>query len=83
MSLNNTIFNLAELVEESAQLVAIKAHEKDIELLVNYDPAIRQTVCGDPHRIRQILVNLLGNAVKFTGANGQVSFFVLHNFSSP
>ena len=72
MTLNVTTFDLARLVEEATQIVAIKAHEKDIELLVNYDVTMRRRIVGDPARVRQVLINLLGNAVKFTGSNGQI-----------
>jgi PAS domain S-box-containing protein len=59
-------FDLHMVVEEAAKLVAPKADEKDLELAVMVDPQISMSVRGDPGRIRQILLNLLGNAVKFT-----------------
>jgi two-component system sensor histidine kinase/response regulator len=59
-------FDLRVVVEEAAKLVAPKADEKDLELAVMIDPQMSMRVRGDPGRIRQILINMLGNAVKFT-----------------
>jgi two-component system sensor histidine kinase/response regulator len=59
-------FDLRVVVEEAAKLVAPKADEKDLELAVMVDPQMSMRVRGDPGRIRQILINMLGNAVKFT-----------------
>ena len=61
-------FDLRVVVEEAAKLVAPKADEKDLELAVMVDPKMSMRVRGDPGRIRQILINMLGNAVKFTDA---------------
>jgi CheY-like chemotaxis protein len=59
-------FDLRVVVEEAAKLVAPKADEKDLELAVMVDPQMSMRLRGDPGRIRQILINMLGNAVKFT-----------------
>lgn len=59
-------FNLAETVEDVATLVSSRASEKDLELIVHVDPSLPEWVVGDMGRIRQILTNLAGNAVKFT-----------------
>jgi PAS domain S-box-containing protein len=59
-------FDLRVVVEEAAKLVAPKADEKDLELAVMVDPQMSMSMRGDPGRIRQILINMLGNAVKFT-----------------
>ena len=59
-------FDLRVVVEEAVKLVAQKADEKDLELAVMIDPEMSMRVRGDPGRIRQILINMLGNAVKFT-----------------
>ncbi len=59
-------FNLRDVVDQIGQLVANRAQEKGIEILIQYPIGIPARVVGDPTRIRQILTNLAGNAVKFT-----------------
>lgn len=59
-------FSVGTLVEEVAEVLAFRAVEKGIELACEISPNIPDGVLGDPIRIRQILMNLLGNAIKFT-----------------
>lgn len=59
-------FDLLEVVEASAEALSFKAHEKHVRLLAHVDPRLPVRLLGDPGRIRQILLNLLGNALKFT-----------------
>ena len=59
-------FNLKEFLGESLRIVAAKAHEKKLELAYRVDPDVPETIVGDPSRVRQIVLNLIGNAVKFT-----------------
>ena len=66
MELDPAPFNLAEAIEDVATLVSSKVAEKDLELIVRVDPALPKMMVGDVGRIRQIVTNLLGNAVKFT-----------------
>ena len=70
--LDHTAFKLDELVEETIDILSIKAEEKNLELICNIDPGLPSQFFGDQGRIRQILVNLIGNAIKFT-AKGEVS----------
>ena len=64
-------FDLRDTVEEVAELLADQASQKGLELLSDISPELRQNRVGDGLRIRQILLNLVGNAVKFTD-EGQV-----------
>ncbi len=64
--IDNTLFKLDELVEETMDIITLKAFEKKLEMLYRVDHDIPSQVIGDPVRIRQIIVNLLGNAIKFT-----------------
>ena len=64
--IDNDSFKLDELIEETIDILSIKAQEKDLELICNIDPLIPSQFFSDPVRIRQILVNLIGNAIKFT-----------------
>jgi len=61
-------FDLRFVVEDAAKLVAHRTDEKGLELAVMVDPHLSSAVRGDPGRIRQVLINMLGNAVKFTDA---------------
>lgn len=66
LHIDNTIFRLDELVEETVDLLTVKAFEKNLEIICQIDPTLPVQFTGDPVRIRQILVNLMGNAIKFT-----------------
>lgn len=59
-------FDLAAVSENAAEVMALNAHDRAIRLLVEIDPAIPLKLLGDPNRLRQVLLNLIGNAVKFT-----------------
>ncbi|HEY8932654.1 MAG TPA: response regulator, partial [Rariglobus sp.] len=59
-------FDLRELVEDTLALLAPSAQEKGLELTDDFDPRIDHLLVGDAGRLRQVLVNLAGNAVKFT-----------------
>ena len=71
LEIETTRFNVRECVESSLDLVAANANEKNLELVASIDDAVPKVVFGDVTRVRQILVNLLANAVKFT-SEGEV-----------
>lgn len=59
-------FNLRTTIEDVASLLALKVEEKGLEMLTQFQPDLRYGFNGDPGRVRQIITNLVGNAVKFT-----------------
>jgi signal transduction histidine kinase/AmiR/NasT family two-component response regulator len=66
LELERLDFDLHSTLKDIADLLAIGAHENGLELVCLVDPEVPSLLCGDPGRLRQILVNLGGNAVKFT-----------------
>jgi len=66
LALSPKPFNLVDTAEDVATLMSSRVVEKDIELVVRIAPGLPDKLIGDPGRIRQILTNLVGNAVKFT-----------------
>ena len=75
LELDPTLFNLRDLIEETERSLSLRAHEKELELICNVRPSVPELVVGDVARIRQILVNLLGNAIKFT-EQGEIELLV-------
>jgi len=75
MELETIDFNLRTALEEAIDLIAYHAEEKEIELTCMIDPVVPSLVQGDPGRLRQVLVNLTGNAIKFT-SEGEVAIRV-------
>ena len=66
LTIDRTLFRLDELVEETMDILTVKAFEKNLEMICYVEPGMPSQFNGDPVRIRQVLVNLLGNAIKFT-----------------
>jgi PAS domain S-box-containing protein len=66
LELDAVDFNLNELVEETLKAFAVRAAEKGVELVCEVRPEVSALVRGDPLRLRQVLTNLVGNALKFT-----------------
>ena len=72
LDLETLDFNLSSLLDDFAATMAVRAHDKKIELICAADVEVPMLLRGDPGRLRQILTNLVGNAIKFTDA-GEVA----------
>jgi len=59
-------FNLQAAIEDVAEVFAARVAQKSLELIVRYEPHLPRHIVGDPGRVRQVLMNLVGNAIKFT-----------------
>ena len=66
LSLEHLAFDFRDVVEDAIRLLAARADEKRLELACRVAPDVPDMVVGDPGRLRQILLNLVGNAIKFT-----------------
>ncbi|MCE9521238.1 MAG: response regulator [Alphaproteobacteria bacterium] len=66
LSLESVPFDIVPLIEGAAQTFAAKAHAKGLEICIDISPEAEGAYRGDPTRLRQVLLNLIGNAVKFT-----------------
>ena len=78
LSLEALDFDLRELLEKVADTLAVRADEKGIDLAVHIDQDVPNALIGDPLRLRQVLTNLVGNAIKFT-ERGSVIIRVTRN----
>lgn len=74
-------FNLFEIIESTLDPLALKAFEKGVDLAYWVDPLVPMTCSGDPVRIRQLLSNLIGNAIKFT-SHGEVLLRIKRQYNS-
>ncbi len=75
LQLEQVPYRVADAVNESMNILSGRAQEKDLMLLAEIDPAVPQVIVGDKVRLRQVLLNLVGNAIKFT-ERGQVKVLV-------
>jgi len=75
LSLEATAFDLVEVVEKIIETLAVRAEEKQLELAIRFVPNVPTRLVGDPLRLRQVVTNLIGNAIKFTDA-GEVAIVI-------
>jgi PAS domain S-box-containing protein len=75
LDLDPIVFGIRDLVEDTLKTQALWAHRQGLELTCDIDPDVPNQVVGDPGRLRQVLTNLLGNAIKFT-ERGEIVVFV-------
>ncbi len=75
LELERTDFELRDLLGDTMQALGVRAHQRGLELALQIRPDVPDALTGDPHRLRQIIVNLVGNALKFT-EQGEVSVLV-------
>jgi PAS domain S-box-containing protein len=66
LSLDQEPFSLRQVLDETLQALALRAHAKDLELACRIAPDVPDGLIGDPGRLRQVLLNLVGNAIRFT-----------------
>lgn len=72
-------FNMGNLVEDAFEQVEDQAEKKSITLKLLSEPAFYPILYGDPHRIYQVMINLIGNAIKYTKKEGQVTVYFEHH----
>jgi len=66
LELENTTFSPENFLGDAVKIMAMKAHAKGLELLFSVDPGVPDLLVGDPNRLRQVVLNLVDNAIKFT-----------------
>ncbi len=76
LTLETIDYDLITVAEEAVDMVSLEAHRKGLETIIWIGPGVPVTVKGDPGRLRQIIVNLFNNAVKFTAEGGEVKITV-------
>jgi PAS domain S-box-containing protein len=77
MQVEHSEFDLIEVIDQTVATFAVRAHSKGLELAARIAPTVPQRVVGDPLRLQQVLMNLIGNAIKFTDS-GEIVLQVDH-----
>jgi CheY-like chemotaxis protein/anti-sigma regulatory factor (Ser/Thr protein kinase) len=78
LELEKIEFDLREVIDKASEMMALRAHEKGLELGCSVAPDVTVNLIGDPNRLRQVLLNLIGNAIKFT-EKGEVVLRVIQD----
>ena len=66
LQLDSTVFSIRDTLGDTLRSLLVRAHREELELACHIDPAVPDALVGDPSRLRQVVVNLVGNAIKFT-----------------
>ncbi len=66
MEFESLAFSIQDIVLEAVRVLAVSAHKKGLELIADFRPDVPPRIVGDPTRLRQVIINLIGNAIKFT-----------------
>ena len=82
LELESIPFELSEVLDKAIEILAMQAHEKHLELTAHLSPGVPCHLIGDPTRLTQILINLIGNALKFT-ENGAVDVHITCDSNRP
>ena len=82
LELDHLSFNLRKSLGEVVKTLAVKAQQKGLEFIFDVSPEVPATVVGDPARLRQVVVNLVGNAIKFT-ERGEIEINVQMEAQAP
>ncbi|TKB33489.1 MAG: response regulator [Nitrospira sp.] len=82
LELEATDFDLNDVIEKAIEILAMRANEKGLELACHLSPTVPCALIGDPHRLHQILLNLISNAIKFTDS-GSITVRVTEDHDVP
>ena len=66
LQLDSVVFSIRDTLGDTLRSLSMRAHREELELACHIDPAVPDALVGDPSRLRQVVVNLVGNAIKFT-----------------
>jgi signal transduction histidine kinase/CheY-like chemotaxis protein/HPt (histidine-containing phosphotransfer) domain-containing protein len=72
LELESIRFDLKSCLGDAMRMLALRAHQKQIELVCDFDPGFPEHVVGDRIRLQQVVINLVGNAIKFTPSGGEI-----------